>query len=239
MNITEDQLRRDFLDYLDQRFGPALTDLLDPPASARAGERVIYALFSGEEQPRGDVDQLNHEAMAEFSRLARQIARGVPGAAFHFTPATDSGLPFPRLVDIPGADALAMGDLRPYATSHEELPSADFNIAWLLGVIFGHSSKYLLYIDFTDQRLGAVYAAEYDDEDDFDVGRDLARQFATFIDWRDNLRAEIGRDKGVEWAKLVQTGSELRATIKTGNPRKKSWFNKGSQYEHRVLAGKK
>ena len=214
---TPNQVKTDFFDYLDQKFGTdRLTGLVKLPPEVRIGERVLYQMTDGQEASRLDTEKLNQENDEAFGKIAAQISEEIEGATFFTEPATSSGLPYPRTIDIPSMSDLALGNLASnYETNHEELPTKDFPVLWLFGAIFGYSSKYLIYLDFTDPRLRALYIAEYDVEHDFSAGRDIPQKLRSFLIRREKLTKTIAQRQDVLWAKLVQTDSLVHTTMKT------------------------
>jgi hypothetical protein len=213
---TPDQLKAGFYHYLDREFGSGLIDLIRLPAGVRIGERVLYMLLGNEEAERADTKQTNREVEESFARLADQLSEEIGVLRYSTEPAIDSGLPYPRAVDIPYVSDLALGSLATrYAASPDELPEKDFSLLWLFGVIFTYSAKYLLYLDFAHPKLRAVYVAEYDAEYEFSKGRDILEQFKAFMVRQAEIAAMIEVRQDVCWAKLVQIDTIVQTMIKT------------------------
>lgn len=215
---TPEQVTAEFFAYLDRQFGPGLGDLIKPPPGVKLGERVLYQLLENQEARRPDIAQDNREIEASFAQLAAELAADIDGLDYHTEPATSSGLPYPRAIDIPYAADLALGSLAvDFAASTAELPEPGFALRWLLGAIFAPSAKYLIYLDFTHPKLRALYVAEYDVEYSLSPPPDIHEQLRAFTARQAEMENVTGANQDILWAKLVQIDAEIRTVTKTKN----------------------
>lgn len=176
------QLQVDFFNYLDQKFGSGFSGQFAVPAGVQVGERVLYKLADGGEATRADIERANQAFAASMAEVAAQLAEVTGDLQYTLDPAVNSGLPYPRTVDVPHAADLALGSLaQQYATSQEKLPTADFALVWLLGGIFGYSASTFIYLDFSHPQLKALYTAEYDVVDDYNSGKKIPEQITSFL----------------------------------------------------------
>jgi len=152
----------------------------------------------------------------EVKKIISVFSRKTGGAVEHLSPPITSDLPYPRAVDIIDCGEVGM-DLpaRRYLNSSDLLPKTDFSILWLFGVVFFHSSKRLVHIDFTHPKVKAAFSVEYDVEHDFEAGLNMKRQFDVFkAKYADLVRPASSRP-GVMWSRLLQLDDELLVKIKT------------------------
>lgn len=128
------QLRLEFLDYLQTTFGEEFVELIAEPPGVQVGERVLYRLQGGRTAPRRE---LTSQELEEQHRSMVEIARstGLDESAVVTEPPKSSGLPDPRLVDLPGADIVWDSDLLRWLRSEDPLPWKDFPLEWAVGIL--------------------------------------------------------------------------------------------------------
>lgn len=231
---TLDQIKDEFYGYLEQRFGPGLTDFVAPPARVKIGERVLYQLVDGEEAQRADIEKQNQDFEKNMAELVEKMSEGTgTKPEFYTDPMISSGLPYPRAIDVPHVSEIYMGSLATdYAASHDEFPTKDFPILWLFGVVFGYSTKTLLYMDFTDPKIRVLYVANYDAEHELLAGKDIPQEFRAFTIQQAIMKHMYGPREDVHWIKMVQTNGDMKFIQSTKNGLHHSDSN-GGEREHK------
>jgi len=209
----QDELRRDFYSYLAGEFGDRFLRVIQPPHKVKVGERVPYVLRNDQEAQRKDLNEADFD---EVKKIISVFSRKTGGAVGHLSPPITSDLPYPRIVDIIDLSEVGM-DLaaRRYLNSSDLLSKVDFSILWLFGVVFFHSSKRLVYIDFTHPKVKAAFSVEYDVEHDFETGRNMKRQLDVFKAKCADLVRPASSRPDVMWSRLPQLDDELLVKIKT------------------------
>lgn len=211
-----EQVRADFDSYLKNRFGFEMEDLVTVPAGVSVGERVLYLLNPNTRAARADIDQSNREIIEGMADIVADLEGLTPGVTLHIDPIMDSGLPYVRAVDLPYASELALGSLADdYAYNDDELPAPDFPVRWLFGLVFGYSAKYLLYLDFTEAKLRALFVAEYDSEFEPFTGQKVPELLRAFVSRQRDIQASASAAPDVLWVKLVQTDAGTRVKTMT------------------------
>jgi hypothetical protein len=121
-----------------------------------------------------------------------------------------SGLPYPRLIDLPGSSIMWDAELRNYMNTEVVLPSEDFPLEWVVGVLHTPSQSMLLYLDFTHATVKAIFRVFYDAEHASvrDEGAGVLARFEQFQRKKQELEADCERRQNVAWAKLVQIDTE-------------------------------
>jgi hypothetical protein len=231
---TLDQIKAEFYGYLEQRFESGLTDLVAPPAGVKIGERVLYQLVDGEEAQRADIEKQNQDFEKNMAELVEKMSSETgTKPEFYTDPMISSGLPYPRAIDVPYVSEFCMGSLATdYAASHDEFPTKDFPIRWLFGVVFGYSAKTLLYMDFTDPKVRALYVANYDAEHELLAGKDIPQEFKAFIVQQAMMKHIYSPREEVHWIKIVQTNGAVQLTQSTKNGVQHEII-KGGEHEHK------
>jgi hypothetical protein len=208
---TETEILEDFITYLVHKFGKEIVEVIDIPDEAKVGERVLYKLISDQVAQRKDFTQ----DYKELNKTLAEIAQKVSGTV-HIDQPTDSGLSYPRTIDIIDWSEVAMQiPAKKYATSSDLLPKADFSIEWLFGLVFGYSSKRLIYIDFIHPKVKAAFSVEYDAEYDWSAGSDMIQLLNKFREKQTELIKDASSNESILWAKLVQLNDEVLVQIKT------------------------
>lgn len=212
--------------YLDRQFGQGFSQLIAPPDGYKIGERVLYTLEGGDEAVRNEDTS---QSDAEIKRVLEDVVDKIDGARVVNEPVVSSGLPYPRLIDVPYASDFLLGDLSErYAQSDELLPSPDFPVVWVFGVLFGYSAKQLLYLDFRHPKAKAVFCVAYDDENDVTAGRHMRSQLASFIARQKQVSALAEERADVHWAKLFQVNAQGLLLLRTRRGRIERRLNEGN-----------
>lgn len=207
--VDTQQLRLEFLDYLQTTFGEEFVELIPEPPGVQVGERVLYR-FKGERTATRH--ELTSQELEDRHRTLVEIAKrtGLDESAVTTEPPISSGLPVPRLIDLPESHMMWDKDLRQWTASRALLPSPDYSLEWAVGVVFMSSEKLLLYLDFTHPKVKAVFRVIYDDEYDRPAGEsaEIRTRFKQFCERAQELRAQYDGRTDVVWAKLVQLDNE-------------------------------
>lgn len=208
--INEIEVKEQFYGYLTQEFGEKFTGMIEPPAEVKIGERVLYLLKDSDTATRKEFDQAANDA---HRQMLQQMAEEVGAQLSPFSePPTDSGLPYPRMVDITDWSEVLVKN---YCSSGDLLPKEDFAIKWLFGLCFWPSGKQLVYIDFTHPKVKTVLSAEYAQEYDFSTGDNMQSRLEKFKEKRAKLIQEVDSNPFAFWAKLVQVNDTVFSQIKT------------------------
>ena len=196
------ELREQFLSYLKTTFGDEFPRLLDEPAGLQIGERVMYRLASGKTGTRHEPSE---QEIENLRRRMIDVAKdtGVEDSAITYEPPRSSGLPYPRLIDLPGSNIIWDAELRKYAGSDDLLPAPGFPLEWAVGVLLT-SEVLFLYLNLTHQKVKAVFTGSYDPEHDFGGRTRVGEQFRRFRQKEDELRARVAADSTIAWARIVQ-----------------------------------
>jgi hypothetical protein len=208
VNSDRDELGQLFFAYLSSTFGEELPQLLNAPRGVQAGERVLYKLKDGVEVTRREPSQQELEELRrKFAAFAKST--GVDESRVTFDPPVSSGLPYPRLLDLP---ALVMWDteLSKYLESNDLLPSQNFPLEWVVGVMHGGSEKMFLYLNFTHPKVKAIFRTSYDIDGapSFKERADIRERFKQFRQKESELEAQLEKRRDILWAKIVQVDSE-------------------------------
>jgi hypothetical protein len=206
--METDALRESFLEYLRSTFGEGFTQRLETPADVRAGERVLYKLVDGIEATRREPTS---EDLAAMRRTITDIARhtGPDPRRVTFEPPISSGLPFPRLLDLPGL-IMWDTDLTRDINSDDALPATGCAVQWALGVTFMPSERMLLYLDFSHPVVKAIFRASYDAEDGSLAGgrAGVRERFTEFQNRVRDAKGEAARRPELVWVKLIRLDDE-------------------------------
>jgi hypothetical protein len=186
------------------------------------GDRVIY-LHHGDEFKRRDPTAEDLKSFVEGLTEKLDEAVGKGKYEFEFDP------PFPPLE---GRESVArMIDVIPffswgvqhieYAKSLSLLPSEDWRVEWLLGVLFKSEDADMVYLDFQNPKIKVVIAgclySMYDSFESNNRRKDVLVK--SFLKAKE-LRKKYQSDPYLKWAKLVfsqdQEGTH-RAIITTMN----------------------
>ena len=206
--------REQFLAHLKATFGEEFLQLVPEPQAVQIGERVLYRLA-------GNKAGIRHEPSdQELERLRDQMtsfAASTGASAVSFEPPRGSGLPYPRLIDLPGSTIIWDSALKTYLENDELLPAPDFPLEWAIGVLLT-SEVLFLYLDFTHPKVKAVFRAVYDPEHDTMRERiRIGEDFKQFRQTEDKLRRRTETDSTIAWAKIVQIDMEPASVrIKSG-----------------------
>jgi hypothetical protein len=213
--VDTEQLRERFLAYLKATFGEEFLRLVDEPQDLRIGERVLYRLAGGKTGTRHEPSEQEIESLrCRMTDVAKST--GVEDSAITFEPPRSSGLPYPRLIDLPGSTIIWDTELKKYLESDDLLPSSDFPLEWAIGVL-RTSEEFFLYLDFTHPKVKAVFRGSYDPEHDFRGGTRIGEEFKRFRQKEDALRGRTDADSTIAWAKIVQIDMEPASVrIKSG-----------------------
>jgi len=208
---SKTDLKKWLYEYLTEEFGKEFIGLINPPHDVENGERVLYKLKHNTQAQRKEITQKDQD---DFRNLLEDIAQKSGGTVAKIEPVVSSGLPYPRLIDIPQWSALAyQKNVADYLNSEEILPKPDFNIEWLFGLLFGYSNKQLVYINFTHPKVKAAFCMDYDVEYSSE-GADLPAQFERFVKRMKQLTDETDTTN-MQWSKLIQVNSDLFLRSKT------------------------
>jgi len=205
--------REQFLAHLKAAFGEEFLQLVHEPQAVQIGERVLYRLVGSKAGSRHEPSD------QELERLRDQMTRfaaSTGASAVSFEPPRSSGLPYPRLIDLPGSSIIWDAELREYAESDEPLPSRDFPLEWAVGVVLT-SELFFVYLDFTHPKVQAVFRGSYDPQHDFGGRTRIGEEFKRFRQKEDELRRRADADSTITWAKIVQVDMEpALVRLKTG-----------------------
>ena len=201
------QLKQEFINYLKSTFGEEFPQLIHEPKGVQIGERVLYKLKNDKPAVRHELSKQEiealHQKMVEIAK-----STGADESAVTTDPPTSSGLPYPRLVDLPGAGIIWDKELKTYLESDELLPAPDFSLEWAIGIVQA-SDTLLMYLDFTHPKVKAIFTASYDFDWESIEGRaNIRDRFKQFHEKERELKAQIENNTGMMWAKIVQLDSE-------------------------------
>jgi len=201
------QLRLQFVDYLRKTFGEEFLRLVHEPEGVQIGERVLYRLKGAQEAER---HELTEREIEEQRRAVVALAKstGVDESAVTFEPPVISGLPYPRLIDLPGSGIMWDKDLKNYFESDEPLPSKDFSLEWVLGVVLTPSEKMLMYLDSTHSRVKAIFRVFYESEFGAAEGPKIVERFRRFLEKERELKDRSEQSRDIVWAKIIQVDAE-------------------------------
>lgn len=207
------ELKEQMFGYLNHTFGDGFTDLIELPKGLKIGERVLYRLKDDQIVERKEFDKVAND---EFRKVLEGIAEKSGGFLAPPEIPVESGLPNPRMVDIAGwEDVSTEIAAKKYALSDDLLPSEDFAIEWLCGLMFGYSNKQFVYIDFTHPKVKMVFSSDFDSEYDIGLGRDMQSRFAQFIQTRKEVITALEEDQSMQWTKLLQLNNSTFVQSKT------------------------
>lgn len=195
--ITTEELKQWLLSYLTETFGDQFLNLITPPDGVETGERVMFKLREGVKAERHEVTP------QEAEDFHRSLVESMPGIKIHTEPPLSSGLPYPRMVDITDWSIAYDNPAKEYLTSDTLLPKDDFNIDWLLGVVFS-SERRFVYIDFTHPKVKAIFSFVYDDESIHTKSHLVYPQLKEFKETYLSYIKEAADSNDLLWIKLVQ-----------------------------------
>jgi len=209
INSEREPLRQDLLNHLRNTFGEELLRLLSEPQGVQVGERVLYKLKEGTQAQRREPSSQELEALKR-THIEFAKSTGVDSSRATFEPPVSSGSPYPRLVDLPGNQIMWDKYLTEYLKSDNLLPSAEFPLEWVVGVLLMPSEKMLLYLDFTHPKVKAIFRASYDIDGVPQSGEraDLRNRFRQFREKKADLESQVEQRGDMLWAKLIQVDSE-------------------------------
>ena len=206
------ELKEQMYEYLNDKFGEGFTDLIELPREVKIGERVLYLLNPGHTVSRKEFEQA---AIDEHQEMLEDIVKKTGGFLAPTELPVESGLPDPRTVDILDWSDVAMDiPAKEYLLSDNLSPKEDYSIDWLFGLVFWHSSKQLVYIDFTHPKVKTVLSMEYDSEYQWTLGKNMYSNLAAFIQKRKDLIADIEARAGDGWTKLLQLNDTVFIQLK-------------------------
>ena len=193
--------------YLGDVFWEEFYAWIRKPKGTEAGERVVYKMKEG-------IVPVRHETTPnELEAMQQEIATmtGVDRSRVTMKAAVTSGLPYPRLIDLPGWEIIFDVPLTKYADSEDLLPRQDFPIIWALGVFFAQSDKTLAHIDFVHPLVKGVFSVVYESRYGLDYSTD------NIIDWHDEFQRKMSeykkkadaKDCKCKWAKIIQFNEKL------------------------------
>ena len=207
MNSEREHLRQDLTNHLRNTFGEEFLRLLNEPQGVQVGERVLYKLKEGTQAQRHEPSSQELEALKrKHIELAKST--GADASRVIFEPPVSSGLSYPRLVDLPGNQIMWDKYLTEYLKSDDLLPSPEFPLEWVVGVMLTPSEKMLLHLDFTHPKVKAIFRASYDIDGIPQTGErtGIGNRLRQFRDKARELESQVRG--GLLWAKLVQVDSE-------------------------------
>ncbi len=202
-----EQLRQQFVEYLSQAFGDEFRRLLNEPDGIQTGERVLYKTRQNATVERREASERDQEALRQ---QMMDFARRTGATGVTFEPPVSSRLPYPRLIDLPGSSIIWDADLRAYMNSDAPLPSEDFPLEWVLGVLHAPAENMVLYLDFTDAKVKAIFRVFYDAEQESrkEQGAEILARFKAFQSKKRELEARCQSRLNIAWAKVVQIDDE-------------------------------
>ncbi|HLW47867.1 MAG TPA: hypothetical protein VKW09_08890 [bacterium] len=207
-NNERRDLRQHLINYLKETFG-ALLLLVNEPQGVQTGERVLYKLKEGVQAKRHEPTQ---QELAETKRKFVEIVKstGADESRITFESPVSSGLSYPRLIDLPGSQIMWDKDLTKYLESDDPLPSPEFPLEWVLGVLFMPSEKMLLHLDFTHPKVKTFFRASYDigDAPRLAERTEIRARFRQFWEKAGELKAQVENRDDILWAKLIQIDAE-------------------------------
>ena len=206
--VSEKDLEMWLRQYLDETFGGIFNGFVTPPEGAKYGERLIYKYKSGLSAKRIQTTQADLDA---FQATMDDIAAKFDGCSTQVQPAGDSGLPFPRFVDLPDKSIFWPKGSEAYSKSEDLLPAVDFDLEWVFGLMFS-SSKELYYLDFTHPKVKGVFSFEYEREFAIPMHVAAEKRFKEFITALDAYKKISNDFDPFTWAKIIQQDSTLTIT---------------------------
>ena len=212
--MNEIEVKDQFYGYLTHEFGEGFTKMIEPPAEVTIGERVLYLLKDSETASRKEFDHAANDALRKTLQEVADEAGSLLSPFIELP--VESGLPYPRMVDIIDWGEVAMDiPAKKWVVSDDLLPKEDFTIKWLFGLCFWHSVKQLVYIDFTHPKVKTVLSAEYDEEYGISTGDNMHARLEQFKAKRAKLIQDVDANPYAYWAKLVQLNDTTFSQIKT------------------------
>ena len=206
--VSEKDLEIWLREYLDETFGEGFNTFMEPPEGAKYGERIAYKYKSGLSAKRIQTTQADLDA---FQAMTDDIAANSGGYASTVQPAGDSGLPFPRFVDLHEKSIFWPKEIEAYSKSEELLPALDFDLEWMFGLMFS-SSKELYYLDFTHPKVKGIFCFEYDREYNlpkYEIAKKRFLEFLLLIETYIKLSSKLDP---FTCAKIIQQDSTLTIT---------------------------
>ena len=204
---------------------------MDAPGAADARERVtkwieqtrqLFSVLPELLVTDPHVSERVSAAEKEAERLRRELEdlkrthiefakrTGADASRVTFEPPVSSGLPYPRLIDLPGNQLIWDKYLTEYLKSNNLLPSPEFPLEWVVGVLLMPSEKILLHLDFTHPKVKAIFRASYDTGDVPQPGEraDIRNRLRQFREKKADLESQVEHRGDMLWAKLIQVDSE-------------------------------
>lgn len=186
------------------------------------GDRVIY-LHQGDafkrrdptiEEVRSFADQLTVDLDKALGKEKYEIEFELP------TPPPEGGETVARMIDVIPFFIWNVQHLK-YARSPNLFPSDDWQMEWLLGVLFNSVDAYMVYLDFRNPKVKVVVSGcLYSMYDSFESNKRRKEILVKSLLKANELKKKYKSDPTIKWAKLVfsQDQDEThRAIITTMN----------------------
>ncbi|MEM3564518.1 MAG: hypothetical protein QXR19_14890 [Candidatus Jordarchaeaceae archaeon] len=214
-------LDRSVMENLNEQLGADLRKIIEDMPDEKdlvEGDRVIY-LCRGEEFRRTDETP---ETIAKFREDLIRALDEVPGLRYSLE-ITPPSPPPPgyeskaRTIDIIPAFSWPSHHLE-YARSPTLLPSEDWRVDWLLGVIFLSEDADVFYLDFRNPKVKTVVSGRfYSTYDSFEENDRKKKSIISSIEQVQKLKKEYISNQAIKWAKLVfvVTHNTSKAVIST------------------------
>ncbi|MEM2144041.1 MAG: hypothetical protein QW279_01665 [Candidatus Jordarchaeaceae archaeon] len=169
------------------------------------GDRVIY-IYRGEAFKRRDaaIEDLRSFADQLSQDLDKAVGKGKYEIEFELpSPPPEGRENIARLVDIIPFFIWGVDHLK-YANSSNLLPSEDWRVDWLLGVLFKSVEADMVYLDFRNPKVKLVVAGclyfMYDSFKANDMRREV---LVKSLIKANELKKKYQLDPSIKWAKLV------------------------------------
>ena len=205
---SDDRVEAAFVSQVQELFGAELLEAVERPPGYRVGERMLYRMRGGQRAERRPVDRESVEA------VLRPIAEASGGSLSVELP-TDSGLPHPRIVDLPDCGIMYDGRISAFAESDEPLPSPDFQLDWLIGLVNGPDEDRFVYLDFTDPVVKALFSDVYRSRHDWDLSPGRTRdRLMELLARRAEVRDELERGELACSCVKIVAGEEIPLRVR-------------------------
>ncbi|MBS7249733.1 MAG: hypothetical protein KIH08_03945 [Candidatus Freyarchaeota archaeon] len=216
-------LDRSVVGNLNEQLGADLRKIIEDMPDEKdlvEGDRVIY-LYRGEEFRRMDETPKN---IAKFREDLIRALDEVPGLRYSLeitppSPPPPGYVTKARTIDIIPKFSWPNDHLR-YARSPNLLPSEDWRVYWLLGVIFLSEDADMFYLDFRNPKVKTVVSGRfYSPYDSFEEYEKRRKSIISSIEQVQRLKKEYISNQAIKWAKLVfiVTHDKSKAVISTMN----------------------
>ena len=180
-----------FISYFSKTFSDSFFENLTIPKDIITGERVLYKLADNKEAERREITQVEIEQFEIFMEKFCQVSGG---RKVEVEMPVTSGLPYARLMDIPGWELACQIPLQQYLASDELIPERECPIEWILGVCFFHSKKMLVHMDFVHPTVAGVFSAEYEIDQDFRLNSKVESWFKEYIQVLNDFRSRANQN---------------------------------------------